>query len=97
VAYPGGGGATSTGGRGTDIGTAIGTIIGVVIRGGVVDGDHCDPRGTVRRRGGQPGDFPFPVPVAGVPLGGGRAGGGVLRGGISINQRGPVGQPTFMR
>src|SRR5919199_2450676 len=67
VTYPGGGGATSTGGRGTDIGTAIGTIIGVVIRGGVVDGDHCDPRGTVGRRGGQPGDFPFPV--AGVPLG----------------------------
>ncbi len=30
----------------------IGSVIGVVIRGGGVDGDHCDPRTDGRRRGG---------------------------------------------
>ena len=37
-------------GRG-DIGTGIGTVIGVVLRGGVVDGDDCDPRSEGRSRG----------------------------------------------
>lgn len=39
------------GGSGISIGDVIGGVIGaVVIRGGAVDGDHCDPRG--RRSGG---------------------------------------------
>ena len=37
-------------GRG-DIGSGVGTIIGVVLRGGVVDGDDCDPRSEGRARG----------------------------------------------
>lgn len=52
VSYP-------TDGRGGGIGGAI----GVILRGGVVDGDHCDPRGTRRRRSG------------GIVIGGGRSGG----------------------
>jgi hypothetical protein len=50
VSYPGRdqGSARGTGAGGT-IGTIIGVIGGVVLRGGVADGDHCDPRG---RHGG---------------------------------------------
>ena len=36
-------------GGGTSIGGIIGAIGGAILRGGVVDGDHCDPRG---RHGG---------------------------------------------
>lgn len=39
------------GDRGAGIGVVIGSVIGVVLRGGVVDGDECDPR-TDGRRGG---------------------------------------------
>ena len=39
------------GDRGVGIGIGIGSVIGVVLRGGVVDGDECDPR-TDGRRGG---------------------------------------------
>jgi hypothetical protein len=48
--YPAGqgDGGYGTGGRGGGIGGAI----GVILRGGVVDGDHCDPRGRRRRSGG---------------------------------------------
>lgn len=52
--YPGSGsGSASTGhgGGGISIGDVIGAIGAVVIRGGVVDGDHCDPRAERRRRG----------------------------------------------
>lgn len=47
VSYPsdGQGNGTATGrGSGIGIGDVIGVIGAVVIRGGVVDGDHCDPR-----------------------------------------------------
>jgi hypothetical protein len=45
-------------------GGGLGGIIGVVIRGGGVDGDHCDPRGTVgARRGGISINHRFPVHV----------------------------------
>jgi outer membrane biosynthesis protein TonB len=72
-------------GDGTDIATGIGTVIGVIIRGGVVDGDHCDPRprrrGTGRRGGpiisGMPGGViryeTTPVHTSGRPA---------LRGGL---------------
>ncbi|HKW48512.1 MAG TPA: hypothetical protein VJN70_13780 [Gemmatimonadaceae bacterium] len=66
------------GGRGPSTGDGIGGIIGgifgVIVRGGVVDGDHCDPR-TDRRRGPRrlPPPYnpnnPYPFP----------SGGGVLR------------------
>lgn len=36
--------------NGGGIGAVIGAIGGVILRGGVADGDHCDPRG--RRSGG---------------------------------------------
>lgn len=49
--YPGPGSGSVGSGRGISIGDVIGVIGAVVIRGGVVDGDHCDPRGG-RRRGG---------------------------------------------
>lgn len=50
--YPGSGsGSASTGRGGISIGDVIGAIGAVVIRGGVVDGDHCDPRAERRRRG----------------------------------------------
>ncbi|HEX6966094.1 MAG TPA: hypothetical protein VF166_09865 [Gemmatimonadaceae bacterium] len=47
VVYPTVPSTEGTRGRG-----GLGGIIGVVIRGGVMDGDHCDPRGTMGRRGG---------------------------------------------
>lgn len=49
--YPGPGSGSVGSGHGVSIGDVIGAIGAVVIRGGVVDGDHCDPRGG-RRRGG---------------------------------------------
>jgi hypothetical protein len=52
VASTGGGmgeGRVGTG-RG-DIAAGVGTIIGVVLRGGIMDGDECDPRTDGRRRG----------------------------------------------
>lgn len=46
------------------IGAVVGTIFGVILRGGVVDGDHCDPRsdGRGRRRGPSSinNQWPFP-------------------------------------
>jgi hypothetical protein len=55
---------------------------GVVIRGGGVDGDHCDPRGAHGRHGGMNGGiggFPIGLPIGGVVIGMGR-------GGIVINR-----------
>ncbi|HET7564634.1 MAG TPA: hypothetical protein VFJ96_06550 [Gemmatimonadaceae bacterium] len=63
VTYPTVPSTEGTRGRG-----GIGGIIGVVIRGGVMDGDHCDPRGTMGRRGGiainnrLPTHPTFPIP-----------------------------------
>jgi hypothetical protein len=61
----GAGAGTSDGG-----GSILGTIFGAVIRGGVVDGDHCDPRTDGRR--GRPrsptGGYPnIPYPVGPLP------------------------------
>lgn len=43
---PGNGGiGTGRSGGGVSIGDVIGVIGAVVIRGGTVDGDHCDPHG----------------------------------------------------
>jgi hypothetical protein len=60
-------------GGGIGMGTAIGVIFGSVIRGGGVDGDNCDPRGT--RRGGssvtqRPDYGSNPSGMAGVRTGG---------------------------
>lgn len=59
-----GSGAGRSGGHGTGIGigTIIGAIGGVILRGGVVDGDHCDPRG------GQ--TYPYPGRGTTYPSGG---------------------------
>ena len=55
----GGSGGSGTGSAGTGsgshgsgpgIGDVIGTVFGVVIRGGIGDDDHCDPRTDGRRR-----------------------------------------------
>ena len=75
VATSGGGAGDSQvgGGRGDGIGTGIGTIIGVVLRGGVVDGDDCDPRSEGRRRGGI--SINNRIPVIGTFPGSGRIGG----------------------
>lgn len=53
-------GGGSSAGAGEGIGSVIGTIFGAVIRGGVVDGDHCDPRSDGRRGGRRypPGGYP---------------------------------------
>jgi hypothetical protein len=44
-------------GAGGGGGSILGGIFGVIIRGGVVDGDHCDPRSEGRGRVGR-GNFP---------------------------------------
>ena len=56
-------------GAGDGGGSILGGIFGVIIRGGVVDGDHCDPRTDGRRGARRPpygGTFPnTPFPGAG--------------------------------
>ena len=62
-------------------GIGIGDIIGVVLRGGVVDGDDCDPRGAGPRRGGGIAiNTRIPV-IGGTFPGSGRVGGGFPSGG----------------
>jgi hypothetical protein len=56
-------------------GGTIGTIIGVVLRGGVVDGDDCDPRSEGRPRGGI--SINNRIPVIGTFPGSGRVGGAI--------------------
>lgn len=58
--------------NGGGIGSVLGGILGVVIRGGVGDDDHCDPRAPRRPVGGRPigGDVIF--------------GGGNIRGGMRL-------------
>jgi len=77
----GGGDGTMGRGRGDGIGTGIGTVIGVVLRGGIVDGDDCDPRSEGRGRGGI--SINNRIPVVGTFPGSGRIGGAVLGGVIS--------------
>jgi hypothetical protein len=43
-------------GSGGGVGAVIGGIFGAILRGGVVDGDHCDPRTDGRMR--RPRNFP---------------------------------------
>jgi len=69
-----GGGSTAGDGGGGGIGAVLGGIFGAVIRGGVVDGDHCDPRSEGRHhpRGpysGPPGypGYPTPTYPPGIP------------------------------
>jgi hypothetical protein len=85
VAQAGTGGGDGSMGRGRgDIGSGIGTVIGVVLRGGVVDGDDCDPRSEGRGRGGISINNRIPVGVGTFP-GSGRIGsavGGAVLGGI---------------
>jgi hypothetical protein len=45
-------GGSQGGGTGETIGGIIGAIGGAILRGGVVDGDNCDPRGHRNRGGG---------------------------------------------
>jgi hypothetical protein len=51
-------------GAGDGGGSILGGIFGAIIRGGAVDGDHCDPRGA--RRGGPPRYPPASLPN-GIP------------------------------
>lgn len=76
-------------GGGIGIGDIIGAIGGVIIRGGVVDGDHCDPRTDGRRGRRDGGSFPVSIPTRRGPIsgpvyspmtGGAIAGGAILRG-----------------
>jgi hypothetical protein len=68
-----GGGSSAGDGGGGGIGAVLGGIFGAVIRGGVVDGDHCDPRSEGRhgRHGpyGNPSGYPpYPMPYPrGIP------------------------------
>jgi hypothetical protein len=54
VSYPSRGQGNGSGGEGNGpgVGAIIGAIGGAILRGGVVDGDNCDPRGHHRRGGG---------------------------------------------
>lgn len=80
VASSGAGSGDGSIGRGRgDQGIGIGTIIGVILRGGVVDGDQCDPR-TDGRRGGIHTAVNNRIPVIGTFPGSGRIGGGLPRG-----------------
>ena len=58
-------------GNGDGGGSILGGIFGAILRGGVVDGDHCDPR-TDRRRGGRPRMSPPPIFNPGGGFGSGR-------------------------
>jgi hypothetical protein len=69
----GGEGAHGHGGGGSrpgaNDGGVLGTIFGVILRGGIGDGDHCDPRSDGRGRGRRlppnmpPSRYPFPYNV----------------------------------
>jgi hypothetical protein len=84
VASNGGGAGDGQIGRGRgDIGSGIGTIIGVVLRGGVVDGDECDPR-TDGRRGGVHTAVNNRIPVIGTFPGSGRIGTAATVGGMIL-------------
>jgi hypothetical protein len=76
VATTGGGAGDGIGGTGRGTGgIGIGDVISVVLRGGVVDGDDCDPRSDRRPRGGIAVNNR--IPVIGTFPGSGRLGGAV--------------------
>ena len=56
-------------GAGDGGGSILGGIFGAILRGGVVDGDHCDPRTDRRPHGRRPGGgygtTPLPIPTTG--------------------------------
>ncbi len=100
----GGGDGRMGGGRGDNgaaVGAAVGTIIGVVLRGGIVDGDECDPRTDGRRRGnGGIIAINNRIPVVGTFPGSGRIGtvgtiGGMILGGSAIGGRSTGGRTRF--
>lgn len=64
----GDGGSGASPGAG-DGGSILGGIFGAIIRGGVVDGDHCDPRSDGRHRGPpRSGPYGYPAPLPnGIP------------------------------
>lgn len=70
------GGGSNPGDGGGGIGSVIGGIFGAILRGGVVDGDHCDPRTDGRHPRRHGGYYPPPSypPQNGIPQ---RVGGGV--------------------
>jgi hypothetical protein len=77
VASNGGGSGDGEIGRGRgNVGAGIGTVIGVILRGGIVDGDDCDPRSEGRPRGGIAVNNR--IPVIGTFPGSGRIGGGTM-------------------
>jgi hypothetical protein len=61
-------------GRG-NIGRGIGGMIGVILRGGIVDGDDCDPRSEGAHGGGV--SINNRIPIIGTFPGSGRIGGGM--------------------
>ncbi len=81
-------------------GVSIGDVIGVIIRGGIGDDDHCDPR--PRRRpggfGGLGGGFPVVRTPGGTPIGRVPIGRGTFpRISMPIRQPGAVTAPTSLR
>ncbi len=99
----GGGDGRVGGGRGDQgpgIGAAVGTIIGVVLRGGIVDGDECDPRTDGRRGNGGMIAINNRIPVVGTFPGSSRIGtaatvGGMILGGSRIGGRSTGGRTRF--
>jgi hypothetical protein len=75
VASTGAGTGDAGQGRGHG-GIGIGDVIGVILRGGIVDGDDCDPRTEGRGRGGISINTRFPPIGVGTFPGSGRIGGG---------------------
>ena len=84
-----GGNGSGAGTAGSGSGGGWGTIFGAVIRGGGVDGDNCDPRGT--RRTGIPQqrtpDYGRPAGMGGIRSGGGYGGGSGMTG-VATRPRG---------
>ena len=81
VATTGGGAGDGVIGSGRgDTGSGIGSIIGVVLRGGVVDGDDCDPRSEGRRGRGRGATIAINnrIPIVGTFPGSGRIAGGAM-------------------
>ncbi|HYW30388.1 MAG TPA: hypothetical protein VE869_02695 [Gemmatimonas sp.] len=80
-------------------GGGIGGLIGAVIRGAVVDGDHCERHDGRRGRGGGVviGGSRIPGGIAGPISGGIRIGGGRMGMPNVRDTRAPIGRPTYPR